>query len=80
MLLLQTYCSHGQMVGRGSWYMDCGFYDGRKYVCLDELLPLAAAGECLVYSFGVGKDATFENAMADLGCRHMARLIVVTVI
>ena len=37
---------------------------------MDRLLPLAAAGRCLVYSFGVGKDASFENAMADLGCRQ----------
>ena len=32
-------------------------------------MDAAAAGECLVYSFGVGKDASFENSMAELGCR-----------
>ena len=36
----------------------------------DRLAESAAAGRCLVYSFGVGKDASFENAMADLGCRR----------
>ena len=36
---------------------------------MDRLVDAAADGECLVYSFGVGKDASFENSMADLGCR-----------
>ena len=44
------------------------------YNTWDSLVDAAAAGECLVYSFGVGKDASFENSMAELGCRKGCRV------
>jgi hypothetical protein len=69
---LQTHCTYGKNIGAGSWLDNCGFLDGEKYVCLDTLASEAAAGTCLVYSFGVGTDVSFENAMADLGCRVRA--------
>ena len=41
--------------------------DGQKAVCLDPGLapPL---GTCVVYSFGLSNDWTFDTAMADYGC------------
>ena len=38
--------------------------DGDKFVCLD---PLLSKESCLVYSFGVANDWTFEDQMDDLG-------------
>ena len=39
--------------------------DGDKFICMDRLIN---NGSCLVYSFGVNKDWTFEDVMDDLGC------------
>ena len=38
--------------------------DGDKFLCLD---PLLVKESCLVYSFGVADDWTFEDQMDDLG-------------
>ena len=52
----------------GHWYRGGpGFHhqvDGDKFVCLD---PLLSKESCLVYSFGVANDWTFEDQMDDLG-------------
>uniref|UniRef100_A0A0P4WVM6 Methyltransferase domain-containing protein n=1 Tax=Scylla olivacea TaxID=85551 RepID=A0A0P4WVM6_SCYOL len=44
-----------------------GAYDGSKLVCLDEWAGLVPQ-DCLVYSFGIGHDFTFDEHMQDLGC------------
>ena len=50
----------------GSWFRN-GF-DGSKYVCLDDFQDLDHGGEpCLVYSFGIGADVSFEEAMLQYG-------------
>ncbi|KAG7155619.1 Methyltransferase-like protein 24-like 8 [Homarus americanus] len=44
-----------------------GAYDGSKLVCFDadvRLQPL----RCLIYSFGVGNDFSFDERMQDFGC------------
>ncbi|KAK7085154.1 hypothetical protein SK128_002836 [Halocaridina rubra] len=44
-----------------------GAYDGSKLVCLDNAVfprPL----DCIVYSFGVGNDFSFDKRMQDYGC------------
>ncbi|KAK3877250.1 hypothetical protein Pcinc_018048 [Petrolisthes cinctipes] len=49
--------------------------DGDKKVCLDEILSTAAKrpnGSCLVYSFGIGHDFSFDMAMSLLGCEVFA--------
>ncbi|KAK4327223.1 hypothetical protein Pmani_002280 [Petrolisthes manimaculis] len=49
--------------------------DGDKKVCLDEILSTATKrpnGSCLVYSFGVGHDFSFDMAMSLLGCEVFA--------
>ena len=43
--------------------------DGDKYVCLDEPLSLAAAhDDCLIYSFGINYDWSFDEAATAFGC------------
>ena len=46
--------------------------DGDKYICLDNLL---AGGSCLIYSFGISKDWTFEDMLdsAGLKMRNLSR-------
>ena len=51
----------------GKWDPDCKTMDGQKSVCLDKIFRDLSRGQCLVYSFGVGDDFTFELAMADMG-------------
>ncbi|TRY79361.1 hypothetical protein TCAL_07073, partial [Tigriopus californicus] len=63
---------------RGKWLGHC--YDGHKYVCLDDFVPKRnhANGldqdedECIVYSFGVSDDLSFENEMTHFGCHVYA--------
>jgi len=64
---LQTVCTVGKFFG-GHWMSDCGGFDGNKYVCLDDLYNDIQNGKCLIYSFGIFADWTFEEAMANLGC------------
>lgn len=56
-------------------YFQQGAWDGHKWVCIDDLKGAAANATppappaCLVYSFGISKDPSFEYAMAKAGCR-----------
>ena len=52
----------------GTWLNYCGWFDGDKLVCLDLLKDAIANGECLIYSFGLASDWTFEHILADMGC------------
>ena len=40
-----------------------------RLICLDTLLHDIKNQDCLVYSFGIGNDWTFEESMASLGMR-----------
>ncbi len=64
---LQSVCTVGKFFG-GNWLSHCGAFDGNKYVCLDDFYGNVKDGNCLIYSFGVAGDWTFEEAMAGLGC------------
>lgn len=45
--------------------------DGQKAVCLDtEVRPIK--GKCLVYSFGVNNEWSFEDTMDEYGCEVYA--------
>ena len=39
-------------------------YDGGKYVCLDDV---RRNKKCLIYSFGIGDEITFEEIMSKQG-------------
>ena len=53
----------------GGVYQECcQFWDGHKFVCISELMNHIENNECLIYSFGVSGDWSFEKAMSDLGC------------
>jgi len=45
--------------------------DGMWYVCFDEEVQLHP-GSCVVYSFGIGDDFSFDEKMADYGCNVFA--------
>ena len=47
----------------GTWHQHKA-WDGHKYVCEDDFTE---GEECLVYTFGVSVDASFEEAMASKG-------------
>lgn len=65
---LQTVCTVGKQIG-GTWLGNCGHFDGQKFVCLDKLYGDIQRNKCLVYSFGVADDWSFEEVMAGLGCQ-----------
>ena len=46
-----------------------GASEGEKYLCLDPLISDVKRDDCLVYSFGIENDWTFEKAMTELGCQ-----------
>ena len=44
-------------------------FDGHKFVCADDFQSNVEGYEnCLVYSFGLSDDTSFEEAMAEAGC------------
>ena len=42
--------------------------DGDKFVCMDQIL---AGDQCIIYSFGLAADWTFEDQMDLLGTDHL---------
>ena len=50
----------------GTWHQNKA-WDGHKYVCEDDFTE---EGDCLVYTFGVSHDASFEEAMASKGTKY----------
>ena len=47
----------------------CQYWDGHKFVCISELMLDIHNDECLIYSFGVSVDWSFEKAMSEFGCQ-----------
>ena len=66
-----TVCHVKYRIG-GRYLSYCHVMDGQKYVCMDELMDDIRNQNCLVYSFGVGKDWSFENTLGDWGCNVYA--------
>ena len=61
-------CTNMQRFG-GRYHEVCHYWDGHKFVCMPELMYDIENDECLVYSFGVSNDWTFEKALGEIGCR-----------
>ena len=66
-----TVCNVKVRVG-GKYLPRCHVMDGQKYVCMDELSNDIDNQECIVYSFGIGGDWTFEDTIASFGCKVYA--------
>lgn len=43
--------------------------DGVKKICIDKIYKHVLSGSCLLYSFGLNDDWSFEHIMASLGCK-----------
>ena len=43
--------------------------DGVKRLCMDQLYENVKSNSCLIYSFGLSGDWSFEENMALLGCK-----------
>ena len=60
-------CHSKQRFG-GNFLEHCKFTDGGKVACMDDLLEDLKQKKCLVFSFGIETDWTFEDMMDKLGC------------
>ena len=65
------YCKEIKRFG-GHYNSWCKYTDGQKFVCMDDLLKDLENNECLIYSFGVADDWTFEDMMDSFGCNVYA--------
>ena len=43
--------------------------DGDKVLCVDTIFQELKNDNCLVYSFGIANDWSFEKSMAQIGCK-----------
>ena len=66
-----SICNQMQRFG-GHYNLQCKYTDGQKFVCMDELLRDIQNNECLIYSFGVAGDWSFEDMMDGIGCKVYA--------
>ncbi|XP_063729018.1 probable methyltransferase-like protein 24, partial [Symsagittifera roscoffensis] len=75
---VQSACKKLVRVGTGNFPLikAAGWrsWDGHKYVCADDFHPKSTTNEqdCLVYSFGISDDLSFEDAVAAQGCEVFA--------
>ena len=67
----QSFCKEMKRFG-GYYRKDCKWLDGEKFICMDDIIKDVTNGECLVYSFGIKNDWSFEDAMGELGCKVYA--------
>ena len=52
----------------GGYLSYCHYVDGGKYICMDELIYDILNSECVIFSFGISHNWTFQDMMDDLGC------------
>ena len=63
----ETVCKSKYRFG-GRYLTQCKYIDGGKYVCMDELFDDIVNNQCVIFSFGILNDWTFEDMMDNLGC------------
>ena len=66
-----TACKEKHRLG-GGYLSYCRYVDGGKVVCMDELIHDIENSECVIFSFGIANDMTFEDMMDGLGCTFYA--------
>ena len=66
-----TVCKEKHRFG-GSYRPSCHYVDGGKNACMDELTYDITNNECVIFSFGIANDWTFEDIMDNLGCTVFA--------
>ena len=64
---MNTVCMERHRFG-GNYLPHCHYIDGGKYVCMDEYMDDILNNECVIFSFGIANDWTFEDMMDALGC------------
>ena len=64
-------CTTLQRFG-GFYRSDCKYWDGQKFMCMPDVYEDIENNECLIYSFGVANDYSFEQALGRLGCKVFA--------
>ena len=64
-------CPRIQRFG-GEYVPGCKYWDGHKFVCMNELYKDLEMDECLIYSFGIASDYSFEETMDQFGCKVYA--------
>ena len=67
----KNVCSIAKNFG-GVWLDDLNVPDGVKHICLDKVFQDVKTDECLVYSFGLSDDWSFEQEMVQIGCKVRA--------
>ena len=67
----EMYCKDKKRIG-GIYRSDCHIFDGQKYVCMDDITTDISSNKCIVYSFGIGGDWSFEDTMGRIGCHVYA--------
>lgn len=65
---LQLPCTVLKPLGKASWYDSCGSWEGETYACLDNIHWDSVNDKCIVYSFGMSHQMSFEKDMAKANC------------
>ena len=63
-----SFCKQVKIFG-GHYNSFCKNFTGQKFVCLDDFIKDISNGECLIYSFGVTNNWSFEDLMDELECK-----------
>ena len=66
-ILINQYCANRVLKRIGGHWLKRQV-DGDKFICMDNLL---VKDKCLIYSFGISNDWTFEDLMDSAGHKNI---------